>query len=148
MLTTPHFLAGAVIASKIPSFWPAAVAAVVLHLVLDALPHKDTIGSGHLYPANVIFRLADNFLALLLFFILVAPHRWVYAFVIATIGMIPDIIELPSILWPRWQQLSIIKQFSYWHRQVLQYTRSDMGWIWGLLPQIIIVAVAIYFLVG
>lgn len=64
MLITPHFLTGLVIAEGIPETIPAAVAAIGSHFVLDAVPHRDTIGGHHLNAANVILVLGDGLLAL------------------------------------------------------------------------------------
>ena len=96
MLVTPHFLAGAVVATVMPQFWPAAISVLVLHYIMDAIPHTDTIGGTHLNAPNVILRSADVVVALGLFFVLVKPALWFYGFVIASIGMLPDILEVPA----------------------------------------------------
>ena len=120
MLRTPHFLTGAVIASKIPSFWPAVIAALVLHFVLDAIPHKDTIGGHHINVLNILLNIGDVAVALILFFVLIDPTIYAYAFLIGIISILPDIIEIPGLLWPKWFKLPIVKQFHHWHTEVLK----------------------------
>jgi len=143
MLRTPHFLAGAVIASKVSVFWPAALMALVIHFVLDAIPHKDTIGGMHINTKNIILNIIDVIFALGLFFILIKKDLWSYAFIIGAISVLPDIVELPGLIWLKWFKLPIIKQFHYWHTEVLQYSRKEINWFWGLLPQVIVVAVLV-----
>lgn len=139
MLRTPHFLAGAVIASKVSLFWPAAIMALVLHFILDAIPHRDTIGGHHINISNIFLNIIDVIFALGLFFILIRKDLWEYAFVIGIMAILPDIIELPGLIWPKWFKLPIIKQYHYWHTEVLQYSRKEVNWFWGLLPQIVLV---------
>ena len=153
MLATPHFLASAAVATKVPEVLPAALAVVVLHFVMDAIPHKDYLKHPKIDTPNVLLTVGDSILALLLFFMLVRPDLWDYAFGIALIGLLPDIIELPGHFWPRWRKMPGIKQLHYWHGRVLQHARewpfrkeSWPDWFWGLLPQVLVVAAAIYFI--
>lgn len=147
MLRTPHFLAGAVVASKVSVFWPAAIMALVVHFVLDAIPHKDTIGGVHINTKNIILNIVDVIFALGLFFILIRKDLWGYAFTIGIISVLPDIIELPGLIWSQWFELPIIKQYHYWHTEVLQYSKQEVNWFWGLLPQIILIIFLILFLI-
>jgi len=154
MFITPHFLAGIAIAQGTPEAVPAAIAAVGSHFVLDAIPHWDYIGQAKPTLANIILAAADGFLALGLWWWLIPPHlRW-YGFLIGSCAVLPDLVIAPKYLWPKWVTLPIIKQFDHWHGQQLQHNRelnfrkdslADIGW--GLLPQIILCAFLIYFIV-
>jgi hypothetical protein len=146
MLITPHFLVGLAIAKGIPEAAPAAMAAVGSHFVLDAIPHRDTIGGHHLNLANLILTLIDGVVALSLWWWLMPqPLRW-YAFVIGAFANLPDVLEVPGVFWPRWNQLSVIRQFHNWHTAILQYAREPKGWMVGLFPQLIVVGAAVYLL--
>jgi hypothetical protein len=146
MLTTPHFLTGAAVASKVPQFWPAALMALTLHFVLDAIPHRDTIGGDKLNLPNIILVLADGGLALILFFLIVNPELLLYSFLIGIFAVLPDLLELPGFFWPKWRELPGIKQFHHWHGQVLQKDRPKVNWFWGLLPQVIVVALILLYI--
>lgn len=146
MLITPHFLTGVVIASQVPEIAPAALAAVASHYVLDAIPHRDYIDKPHLTWPNVCLTLADGLLALGLFYWLVPQAHWGYYFGIGALAMLPDVISLPGIFWPKWQELPILKQLHYWHTELLQYAWGELGWGIGLFPQVIVTILAIYSL--
>lgn len=141
MLRTPHFLAGVVIASKVSLFWPAAMMALVLHFILDAIPHKDTIDGIHVSIKNIILNIVDVIFTIGLFFLLVKKDLWGFAFIIGMVSILPDIIEFPGLIWSKWFKLPIIKQYHYWHTEVLQYSKGEVNWFWGLLPQALIILI-------
>jgi len=147
MLITPHFLAGLAIAKGIPEAIPAGITAVSSHFVLDYIPHRDTLGGHHLNIANVIVVLVDGALALCLWWWLVPePVRW-YGLAIGLLANGPDFLEIPGVFWPKYNQLPLMKQFHNWHTTVLQYSREPKSWIVGLLPQVILIGLLIYFLI-
>ncbi len=147
MLITPHFLTGVAISQGIPETAPAALAAVSSHFVLDAIPHRDTVGGHHLNTGNVVLVLLDGLLALALWWWLVPEtNRW-YAFTIGMFACLPDLFEVPGIFWEKWNSLPIQKQFHHWHGPILQFAREPVSWGIGLLPQILMAIVAIYFIV-
>lgn len=148
MLIAPHFLVGTAIAVYVPEALPAAgLAALTSHFVLDAIPHRDTIGGFHINKANIIMEIFDGAFTLGIFFLLVPKQYWLYALATSGIAILPDILAVPSLFWSQWRQLPIIKPFHQWHTKIIQYDRRDINWFWGLLPQIITVAVAIYFII-
>lgn len=146
MLLTPHAITGMVIAKYEPELFPAALAAVTLHFILDAIPHKDMIGGAHVNRSNVLLRVLDTIILTGIFFVLVSPNNWVYTGIIVAFAILPDLIEIPWLVWPAWRKLPVIKQFNYWHTEMLQYSRPKVGWVLGLIPQIILVGICIYFL--
>lgn len=142
MLVAPHFLVGTAIAVYMPEAGPAALAALTSHFVLDSIPHRDTIGGFHLNKANIIMEIFDAIVTFGIFFWLVPKHLWPYAFLISGVAIFPDIVAIPGLFWPKWYALPIIKPFHNWHTQVIQY-RDNLNWFWGLLPQVIVILVAI-----
>lgn len=146
MLITPHFAAGMTIAKYVPS-WPEAVAAaIVVHFILDYIPHKDMVGSAHINRGNVFLRTVDFTLAMIFFYLLSPPDKRLYFFLIGTAAMLPDLIEMPGLIWPKWRTLPLIRHFHPWHTHDLQYSRPKVNWFWGLLPQVVLLAACTYFL--
>lgn len=146
MLLTPHALTGMVIAKYEPELWPAALAAVVVHLILDAIPHTDMVGSAHINKGNILLRTLDTFVLLAIFQILIPNSSRLYTAIIIFFAILPDLIEIPGLIWPAWRTIPGIKQFHHWHTAVLQYSWPKVGWALGLLPQLILVWVCIYYL--
>ena len=147
MLVAPHFLVGAAVAAHTHEFWPTALAVLTCHFVMDHIPHRDSIGGFHLSAPNFILRLGiDATITLALFFSFVPIDRWVYIFSLSVISILPDLIEAIGLFWPAWYQQPIMKQFHYWHTEILQSNSRGLGWLWGLFPQIILIVVAIYFI--
>ena len=146
MLLTPHALAGLAIAKAEPSLLPAALAAVTIHFVLDYIPHKDMIGDDHINIGNVVLRITDTIIMLSLFVWLTPPDKIGYYFTILLCSILPDIIELPGLVWQTYRELPGIKQFHHWHTAVLQYSWPKVNWYLGLLPQIILVIYTLWWL--
>jgi len=146
MLITPHFLTGVVIASQVPEVAPAALAAITSHYILDTIPHRDYFDKKYLTWRNILLTLTDGIISLGLFYWLVPEMHWGYYFGIGALAMLPDVLALPGVFYKQFWQWPIIKQVHSWHTEVLQYAWGERGWGIGLLPQIIIIGAAIYFL--
>jgi len=148
MLIAPHFLVGTAIATHTDpnEFWLAALAALTSHFILDSIPHRDTIGGFHINTANVIMEMFDVGFTFAVFFLLVPKSLWLYGLAISGVAILPDIIAIPGLFWPQWYQLPIIKPLHWWHTKIIQPPNEKMSWFWGLLPQILTVGTAIYFL--
>lgn len=146
MLITPHFVTGVVIASKVPVLWPAAVIAIVSHFILDAIPHRDIIGGARLNLPNALLVLGDGTATFLLMYFVIRPENLTYSLIIGGFAILPDIISAPGMIWPKYYKLPILNRFHYWHTDVLQYARGKANLFWGILPQIIVVAIALYIL--
>jgi len=146
MLVAPHFLVGTAIAVYVPEAGPAALAALTSHFVLDAIPHQDTIGENQLTYANLVMELFDATITVIIFWLVVPAWLRVYALVIGGVAILPDLLALPSLIWSQWYQLPVIKQLHRWHTKVIQGDNERMNWFWGLLPQILAVGMAVYFL--
>lgn len=147
MLVAPHFLIGTAIATYVPEAGPAVLAALTSHFVLDGIPHQDTIGGFHLNKANIIMECFDSLIALGIFFWLVPQESWIYVFAIGAAGMLPDVIEFIGLFSQKWINFYPIKKFHNWHGNMIQRQWQGMSWLWGLLPQVIAIGVAIYFLI-
>ncbi|MBU1092727.1 hypothetical protein KJ836_03620 [Patescibacteria group bacterium] len=144
MLVAPHFLVGTAIAMSTLELGPAVLAAITSHFVLDSIPHRDTIGGFHLNKSNIIMEFFDAIVTFGIFFILVPPHLWLYAFAVSLVAILPDLIEIVGLVWPKWYTLPIIKPFHQWHTDTLQHDDEGMNWFWGLLPQVVIILAVIW----
>lgn len=147
MLIAPHFLVGTAIAVYAPELGPAALAAVGSHFVLDAIPHRDIIGDNLINRANSIIRFFDLLITGAVFFTIVPKSDWLYGFVIGVMAISPDILAFPKLFWPSWYQGQISNTLHHWHTKIIQSRNAQINWFWGLLPQIITVAAAIYFII-
>lgn len=153
MMHTPHFLVGVAIATHVPDPIAATVAAVASHFVLDAIPHSDYVGKPELTWQNLLLVFGDGVVAIGLFFLFVTPDLWGYAFFVAIMANLPDLIWIPKYFWPKWQTLPGIRQFGDWHGKQLQYDRelpflksSWRYWFWGSLPQVVLVIVMLWLI--
>ncbi len=146
MLITPHFAAGMTIAKYVDN-WPLAVlSAVIVHFVLDYIPHKDMVGSAHINKGNIMLRTVDFSAAMIFFYLFAPPDNRFYFFLIGTAAMLPDLIEMPGLIWPKWRELPLVRNFHPWHTHELQYSWPKVNWFWGLLPQVVLMGFCIYFL--
>lgn len=147
MLLAPHAIAGLVIAKYSPDLLPAALAAVTSHFILDYIPHRDMMGGEHINRANIALRACDLCATVLLFFWLVPKESWVYSAVVAGFALLPDLISLPVLAFPRLKELPGFKQYHHWHTEQLQYSWGKVNWFWGLLPQALVLAWSLYLLI-
>ncbi|MEA1909957.1 MAG: hypothetical protein U9M89_02970 [Patescibacteria group bacterium] len=148
MLMTPHFLTGMAIATVVPEVWPASVMAVMSHLILDAIPHKDSIGEIKLNKPNITIRSIDVFIMVLFFWYLTKDRGdWLYLLLIGFVAVLPDWLAFPYLIWPKLYDYPVIKDLHQWHSKVIQHKNRYVNWFWGLLPQIIVVGAMIWFIV-
>lgn len=147
MILTPHFFAGVAIASAVPELGPAMMIAVTSHFILDSIPHTDLVfAKKYLKWANIEPKLFDIALGIILFLFFVSPVYRGYYFLIGLIALLPDFVEIPEILWPKLYRVSLIRKFHHWHVEVLQSRNEKVSLFWALLPQILVVVLAIYII--
>jgi len=148
MLVAPHFLVGTAIAVYAPEAWPVAgLAALTSHFVLDSIPHRDTIGETQLTLANIVMELFDLAITTIIFWLVIPASVRVYALAIGGAAIAPDLFALPFLFWPQLYRVPIINQLHKWHTETLQNRNESLNWFWGLLSQIIVVAIAVYFII-
>lgn len=147
MLVAPHFLVGTAIAMYAPEAGPAALAAIASHFVLDSIPHRDTIGETQLTPANIVMELFDVVITAIIFWLIIPASLRTYALAIGGVAILPDLLALPSLVWPQLYQIPLIQQLHRWHTKNLQDRNELLNWFWGLSVQIIVVAIAICLII-
>jgi hypothetical protein len=94
MTATNHVVTGAVIAAAVPVVYIALPAALLSHLVLDALPHygnKDHTSKTFLYMLAGDMGLASAFL---IFILVMQPVYWPLLIASAILAASPDLLWL------------------------------------------------------
>ncbi|MFA5967619.1 MAG: hypothetical protein WC805_03905 [Patescibacteria group bacterium] len=148
MLVAPHFLVGTAIAVYAPEAWPlAGLAALTSHFVLDSIPHRDTIGKTQLTLPNIAMQLFNVMIVAIIFWLIIPASLRIYTLVIGGVAIMPDLLALPFLFWPQLYKVPIIEQLHEWHTETLQNRNEAVNWFWGLLPQVLAVAVAVYFII-
>lgn len=148
MLSIPHALSGAFIASKIPHPLIYIPAALALHYLQDWMPHWDFgtgLSSGKRKRATaIVLEVGDLVVTAALVYFFWKEHVGTSLFwhicAGAFAGLLPDFIEAPRnfLKWEPW----CIKPLNKFHGL---FHHSIPNIIHGLIPQVIIVVV-IYFL--
>lgn len=147
MLSIPHALTGAFIASKLPNPLLYIPLTVAMHYLEDWIPHWD-VGTGltsgkRKRSTAILLELVELVatIALIYFFfknsaVELQTHIWLGALV----GISPDLVEAPRnfLRWEPW----FIKPFNDLHGLFHHSTHNK---IIGLLPQVVVVLV-IWFL--
>lgn len=143
MLSIPHALTGAYVASKLPHPLLYIPLAFAFHYLQDWIPHWDVgtgLSSGKRKRSTAIkLEFIDLGITVLMvyFFWMDAPvdlqtHIWLGAFA----GLAPDFIEAPRNFL-RWEP-AIIKPLNKLHGS---FHFSTPNWVVGLIPQVIVVLV-------
>ena len=141
MLPGPHLITGAVIATKIGSFsWPVIILALLSHIILDALPHSDTVDENDPFnKVQIIIIIIDLIIAVSLIYIFFKDNL-VLAWFGAFWGLFPDFIDQAKLIFPKVKQNKTWQFFHHYHG-VIQKIKPN--WFWGLLTQIIIIVIVL-----
>ncbi len=141
MLPGPHLIAGAVIASKIGSFsWPVIVLALLSHIILDAIPHSDTIGGKNiLNKTQITVVIIDFIIAASLIYIFFKDNLTLALFG-AFWAVFPDFIDQAKLIFPKIKQNKAWRLFHYYH-ELIQSIK--LNWFWGLSTQIVVVVLVL-----
>jgi hypothetical protein len=153
MLLTPHILVGALLGSKIQSPWLVFIIAFISHFILDAIPHREyEIRSLKKKKINKKFFidllqvLTDLTIGMgaTIFFVWHTPYRNH-----ALLGMIAAILPdgLTFIYWRT--KMPMLKALTNFHcLTVHPKNNKNTPLIWGLGSQLIIVAIAVFFILS
>ncbi len=142
MLSIPHALTGAFLATQLPQPALYAPAAMGMHYLQDWIPHWDVgtgLSSGRRKRSTaILLELVDLAItAGLIYFFwqrsseTVLYHVWLGAF----FGLLPDFLEAPRNFL-RWEP-ALLKPFNDFHHS---FHHSTPNMLIGLTPQIVVVA--------
>ncbi len=141
MLSIPHSLTGALVASKLPNPILYIPITLLLHYLEDWIPHWD-FGTGlsrnkRKKNTAIILEILELLVSIILihFFFKdqpsqLQPHIWFGALV----GISPDLIEAPRNFL-KWEP-KFIKPFNQFH-QLFHHSTANI--ILGLIPQVLLV---------
>lgn len=118
MILTPHILVGAAIGYKVHNFWLVAVFSIIVHFILDMIPHKEYeingVKNGKLNSAFVkdFLKVAvDGLIGLLLVVLLTKDFTDLNYMAVGIISAgLPDFLLLLSYV-SRSRVLNIIRRF-------------------------------------
>lgn len=141
MLPGPHLITGAVIATKIGSFsWLVIVLALLSHIILDAIPHSDTVKENNLFnKTQIIIVVIDFVIAMSLIYIFFKDNL-ILALFGAFWALSPDFIDQAKLVFPKIKQNKTWQFFHKYH-ELIQKIKTN--WFWGILIQIIVIVIAL-----
>lgn len=147
MLSIPHSLTGAYIASQIPHPIAYAPLAIAAHYLGDWIPHWDFgtgMNSGKRKKSTaILLEIVELIISVILIYLFfqkgIEQIQW-HIWIGALLGILPDLLDAPrNFLKLRMKFLDPI--FNLHHL----FHHSTPNMFFGLLPQVIVVA-TIYFL--
>jgi hypothetical protein len=147
MLSIPHMLTGAFIASKLPHPVLYVPFTLGMHYLQDWIPHWD-VGTGlskgtRKKTTAILLEIIDLFISIGLvywFFRSASPDNQVHIWLGALTGILPDLIESPRNFL-KWEPF-FLKPINKFHGL---FHHSTPQMIFGLIPQVIVV-IAIWLL--
>lgn len=147
MLEFPHVLVGAAIATAIPDPRISLPLALASHFITDYIPHwnphlnTELKTAGKISTRSKIIVMADAGLALMAGTYIAAQSGHFTTVILACfLAVAPDVAEIPYYFLG-------LKNIS-WIRKLIDYQRAHQWNVkpfWGLLSQLIVIVVALYF---
>jgi len=137
MIISVHFLAGGVIGEAIGNPFLAFLLGIVLHFVLDAIPHFDNVlKNGKWNYRQVIFTALDAAATAWILFVYLKPDIYLASPLLwgALGGVLPDLFDNIPFLTIRNTKLG--KPFHKFHNSIHS---KPPGWFIGSLTQILVV---------
>lgn len=144
-----HILAGAVIARYFPSLLPIIILGIILHFILDMIPHRDTLfikdKSAKKYKplltsSTILFEFADIIPSILLIVFLWLVFQSPLMLFSIFISILPDISRVGFILGLKNNRFFL--KYLEFHSKI----QRDLPWISGLLTQLIAAVILIILL--
>jgi hypothetical protein len=149
MLYLVHVLAGAVVAKFFPSLIPIVILSLLSHLILDIIPHRDTLLDKKLFKKSykvkltkkvILFELADILVSLIiivyLWFKFSSPLMLFGIF----ISLLPDAVRV--LYLTRVRDNKIFKKYMCSHSAI----QTDVSWTLGILVQLIVTIILLILL--
>ncbi|MBM3256383.1 MAG: hypothetical protein FJZ04_02865 [Candidatus Moranbacteria bacterium] len=149
MILTTHFVTGSAVASLTDNSLLVITISVVLHFLLDMIPHWEYITEeldSTKELKNYLPQLAIDILlgpllvsALFCYFFGFNPEKMFWLFGGGFFGVLPDGLTFLGAVFP---QNKVLRRLYYFHCWI--QPKKVLGWQLGILTQLIIVAVALY----
>lgn len=150
MLELPHTLVGAAIATVIPNPLISLPLSLLSHFIADYVPHwnphlnTELKTLGKVSTRSKVIVMADAGLALMIgTYIAARSTNFIVVILACFLAVAPDVAEIPYYFLG-------LKNVS-WIRKLINYQRAHQ-WnvkpLWGILSQLIVIAVSLYFILS
>lgn len=141
MLTTPHAVTGAAIATLVPNPVVAIPLAILSHYALDTVPHWQETLAPYTPTTKTWIRIPIDIALSLTLVYLIARHHPAQIGVIWASAIAANVPDLDSllVLTPALLQKGIIKKYWDWHCNIQNETSS---WF-GVVTQLIVISLGL-----
>lgn len=142
MLASSHIVAGGVVGSHIGDPFLAFLVGIIIHFILDAIPHFDTIGEGGTSLAEMTLIILDFLMGLALIIWVLKPDITISSPFIwgAVGGMTPDLFDNVPF-WKEWFRKNRIgSKIHNIHEKYHSRTFDDHP-VLGLLTQYVLIGI-------
>lgn len=155
MVLAPHIIVGALIGSRIHSFWIVAILGLVSHFVLDQIPHWDYLSYQDVINFKkgkktkaILKTFIDVVVGLILLFVFICSHQLTsdqltLVIVGAFFSVLPDFIWGLSMIFDN-KILSKYRDFN--NRINYKSKKEDKPTLLELFTQIVVIAIALLLL--
>ena len=143
MLFSSHVLAAGYVGGKIGNPFLAFLAGILIHLILDAIPHYDTTDKGKYTPRQWALVLVDFAIGLFIIFGLIKPvYNLKSPFLWGAFGgILPDLFDCPPLIRELFWKTKIGKAF---HNFSCKIQAKHLKPVPGLLIQVFIIILFSY----
>ena len=139
MLFASHAILAGTIGSKINSPMPAFLVGVILHFILDAMPHYDTTDGGKFtFRQNALIGADLIIFAIIILWLRPTSHAFWWG---ALGGILPDILDYCPIWKKKLRGTGFGKFFHKLHEGVHWHSA---GPFLGIMAQIAVIIISIY----
>ncbi|MFA4996102.1 MAG: hypothetical protein WC536_03100 [Patescibacteria group bacterium] len=143
MMTATHIIAAGYVGERIGNPFIAFLVGIVIHFILDSIPHYDTTDGGKLTKRQLTLTFVDLTIGILIIkFLLKADLSFGSSFLWGAVGGIfPDILDVIPFWQKAFRSTKFGKRFHKFHDDI---QRISLPPISGLLIQAIIIIIFSY----
>lgn len=141
MITTVHVISGGLIGESVDNAYLAFLLGIVLHYILDAIPHFDNVlENGKWTWKQWLFTGSDLILTISLIFFLKPEISFSSPFLWGAFGgLLPDILDNVPFWSNKFRKSPIGSRIFAFHERVHSSIKPNI--IWGLITQIAILVI-------
>lgn len=140
MLLAAHIIPAGYVGEKIGDPFLAFLAGIILHFILDAIPHFDTADKNPFSFRQLALVVIDGLIGILIVVYILRPDLSIKSsFLWGMVGgILPDVFDVVPF-WQKWFRKSLIGKPVNWLHEKIQF--HHLTPLPGLLVQVIIVVV-------
>lgn len=140
MLISSHTIAAGVVGEYTGNPFLAFLLGIIIHFLLDSIPHYDTTDEGKITKRQLILVFGDLVFCLLVIFLFIKPKIEIGSpfFWGAFGGILPDILDQTPVLKEFFRKSKIGGHIHKFHENIQKYWKQPNPF-WGILIQIILV---------